>query len=166
MKKTLLAGVAAASLALSGLSATPAFADSGTQARNLIIGLGALAIIGAAINDSRSHAAPAPARPAPTRPDRFSRALPAQCLDRVDTRHGVVRLFDPSCLRANYAGARHLPDNCMEVVRGRYGRERGYDPQCLAAAGYSVEAQRWGRRDGGNGWGGGWGGQWGQDRRH
>lgn len=164
MKKTLLAGVAAASLALSGFAATPAAADSGTQARDLIIGLGALAIIGAAINDSRSHAAPAPILPrtAP-RPGRVRRALPAQCLDRVRTRHGPVRLFDPSCLRANYAGARHLPRRCMEVVRGRFGRERGYDPQCLRAAGYTVGPRRWG----GGGWHRGWGGgRLGEDRRY
>ncbi len=163
MTKTFLAGIMAASLAFTGLTAAPAQAEMNTQTRNLLIGLAATAIIAGAINNNRAgQAAPVQVQrndwtPAPAPQRSWSRVLPAACIVDLNGRRGDIRIFSERCLDRNYRFADRLPEQCAIRVRTRDGRVNGYDPRCLRDAGFTTDRRLdWGHR--------GWGqGDW--DRR-
>jgi hypothetical protein len=148
MTKTFIAGLVAASLALTGITATPARADN-EQLRNALIGIAALAIIGSAIKNSRSQPAVQPSPPPVAHPNPgFSRVLPAACLVSTAASRGNARIFSRHCLERNYRFAARLPGQCATAVPTRFGPQAGYDPYCLRRAGFSVDRpyRGWDRR--------------------
>lgn len=166
MFRTLTAAVVALGLALGGVAATPAEAQSRSGNRDLQRLLGGVAtviILGAAydhLRDKRKDKSRIETRHArspqyyePTRrydPDhrrnyrrddrhdsrRDSRIVPAQCLRQVDTRGGTQRFFAARCLERTMANANRLPQQCAIQVPGDRGNRWGYAPRCLRDYGW------------------------------
>ena len=155
MHRTFITSVVAAAIAITGLSATPARAADGSDVARFLAGLAALAIVGAAIRESRDRDkqvvsrrdvpfAPPPRqyhqgklKPRPLPPGLARRAvLPGQCLRSFDARHGQARLFGQRCLEKNYRHAGSLPQICAQRIRTKRGPRYGYDPRCLRQHGY------------------------------
>lgn len=147
MKKTLIAGLTAFSLALT--PAAPAQALSDEEVGQILFGLVALGVLGAAIKNNRSQqAAPAhqpqvsrnpPAfhAPAPRHQPRADPAvLPGRCLDRVLTHDGPRRIFGGRCLNRTYDHVANLPGQCRVRLHTSEGPRRGYDAFCLRNHGY------------------------------
>jgi hypothetical protein len=140
MTRSLIAAIAALSLALGGVTATPARADNSELGR-VLAGIALIAIIGAAINEgNRPQAEPAPQPPYGYPPMRY-RALPTACIESFDTRYGEERLFMRRCLERNYRYAAWLPQECLTSVRTRHGYREGYEPRCLRRAGFRWDAR-------------------------
>lgn len=138
MHRKFIALVLVAAVAITGLSAAPAFAD-GKTARQF----GALALLGIialAIQDSQRkrqvvthnyNVSPRPLPPKVTRMD-----LPRQCLRSHSVNGRNRNLFGVGCLNRNYGFTRSLPYACQLGFRDR-GRNRiGYEPVCLRERGY------------------------------
>jgi hypothetical protein len=128
------AAVAAAAIALAGLTATavPARAQNNDAAK-ILFGLTALAIIGAAI--ANANQPPPAAHPVhPVRPHRPAPPvhLPAHC----EIRTGQGSFYGARCLlRAGYEGP--LPQACARDIRTERGWRVVYDGACL------TEGRRW-----------------------
>lgn len=152
MLKSLIAGVTALSLTMA--SATP-IAAQGLDREDigkLLIGLAAAAVIGAAIEENREDNRPTQAHHNSNnwggidrnRTNNWSnlnrnsnrRALPRDCLRRVETRFGTQRMFGKRCLERNYRQVNSLPGRCAVRVYTDNGPRRGFDPQCLREQGY------------------------------
>ena len=160
MYRKFIATVAAASIALTTLGSLPAFAGD-RQTANTIAAILGLAVVGKIIHDRNDkkkqagnhqknpiyhapeyekpiHREPAyqpprydQPRPRPL-PDRVSRKLlPQECLRRVKTHRGKVRMFSSRCLQRNYRFARRLPRQCNYVFNTRRGERLGYEARCL-----------------------------------
>lgn len=166
MKKSLIATVLAATLALTSFS-TPAMADRGETQRT-IVGLTALAIIAAAIaNQNKKKGSAVVTRdPKPDyRPDdrpyedwRWKddrrhdkwdrdhrdarRALPAACAFDIRTHNGRSVVLGKACLQERFDNARRLPRSCEFPVRTRNGVRDVYGARCLEQNGYRIEARR------------------------
>jgi len=153
MLKSLIAGVAALSLTLA--SATP-MAAQGLDREDmgkLLIGLVAVAVIGAAIEENRDDKRTTQVHHnrnnnwnGINRNNNWSnlnnnnnnrrRALPRECLRRVETRFGTQRMFGQLCLERNYRQINSLPGRCAVRFYTDNGPRRGFDPQCLREQGY------------------------------
>ena len=150
MRKRLISGLMAVSLCLS--AANPAAADNQREDRTrLLLGLTALAVIGAALADApeaeprTSEANHRGIRPgsgwadlgAQERQRHAARfALPGQCLQTVRAGGNRLELYDWSCLDRRYAGVNQLPAQCAVRFYTANGPRDGFDPQCLRDAGY------------------------------
>lgn len=157
MSRPFIAAVVAASLALSGLSATTAQAGNRDVAR-AIAGIAAVAIIAGALSDrdnnrNRGYVTrrydPAPVinpRPLPRRAQRH--ALPRHCMIRAQSRYGQPRrVFGARCLNRNYRFTDSLPRACAVRIGGNshrgnhrnanFGRT-GYGVGCLRQHGYHL----------------------------
>jgi hypothetical protein len=64
------------------------------------------------------------------------RALPRDCLQSVETRHGWRRIYDQDCLADRHTYTGSLPQVCRVQLTTWGGVRRGYDAQCLSDAGY------------------------------
>ena len=159
MLKSLIAGATALSLTFA--TVTPAQANSVDRedVGKLLIGLAAVAVIGAAIeNNNRSdnritpvhdwpHRAP---HVNPHRPHDWSgignrnnrRVLPRDCMRRVETRFGDIRMFGHRCLERNYRHIDSLPRRCAVRVYSNNGPRRGFDPLCLREQGYRSDRRQ------------------------
>ncbi|MFC3612191.1 hypothetical protein ACFORG_00340 [Lutimaribacter marinistellae] len=155
MHRKFIALVVSTAIAITGLSAAPARA---ADPHDILGGLAALAILGAAINHydkkrererarsyqppvTRNHSyhdQPGPRLPAKKLPDRVRQYdLPSQCLRQVDSyRRGPV--LGSRCLQRNYAWADRLPRSCEVDVRMGDRFRRAYDTRCLRQQGYRV----------------------------
>lgn len=72
-------------------------------------------------------------------PDRVNRKLlPEECLRRVKTRRGSVRMFPNRCLERNYRFAHRLPRQCNYIFNTRRGERRGYEARCLREHGFRL----------------------------
>lgn len=150
--------IAAAALALSTFTASPAFADNDARDR-VIAGAVLLGIIALAVREQREErdrAAQAPVvrHPEPIQrqysPTPLSRGpevsrdyrdpaqLPVQCFQDLRTDEGPRRVFDAECLEFHYPFARFLPGACAGTVQmnGRFAAV--YWPRCLSDAGYRL----------------------------
>jgi hypothetical protein len=151
MLKSLIAGVAALSLTLA--SAAPAAAGNldREDVGKLLIGLAAVAVIGAAIEQNRDDTRSTPVHhnngwSGINRNNNWSnlrrnnnnsrRVLPHDCIRRVETRFGTQRMFGKRCLERNYRHVSNLPGRCAVRVYTDNGPRRGFDPQCLREQGY------------------------------
>ncbi|MTJ04756.1 MAG: hypothetical protein FH759_08715 [Sediminimonas qiaohouensis] len=153
MSRPFIAAVVAASLALSGLSATTAQAGNRDVAR-AIAGIAAVAIIAGALSDrdnrrNRGHVTrrydPDPVvipRPLPRRVQRHS--LPRHCMIRAQSRYGEPRrVFGSRCLNRHFRYTDSLPRACAVRIGGNhhrhanYGRH-GYSVGCLRQHGYHL----------------------------
>jgi len=135
MKNHLTAGLLAAALTLGGLTATPVSADS-EDTTKIIVGLAALALIGAAISSHNDRE-----EEEEEREDERRRILPRECLAAYDTSDGRVALFGQQCLMEEYSYSARLPLTCAVTIRSRGVFYSGFAPQCLHDAGYRVSGQ-------------------------
>lgn len=72
-------------------------------------------------------------------PDRVSRKLlPQECLRRVKTHRGHVRMFASRCLQRNYSYTHRLPRQCNYTFNTRRGDRRGYEARCLREHGFRL----------------------------
>lgn len=163
--------IIAASMAVTGLSAAPARADSEDVAK-VIAGVTALAILGAAIAEAKDNKDRVVTRNlghlrhdnrhrgngrklghrrhghdgARPLPDRVKRKLiPDACRVQARARHGQsIRGFGRWCLVRHYGYVNSLPRNCESRVRSRHGHMRTiYRGRCLYRHGYRAANARW-----------------------
>lgn len=142
--KQLLASALIATLALTS-SAAPAYAgDRDEDIAKLLFGLATIAIIGKAIENRNDRDQRPPAQLHNPRPadginiPRNRRVLPGQCLTRVNTYNGSVRMFGKRCMRNNYRFTDRLPVRCEITVQGQRNLRHGYRPRCLERFGFTL----------------------------
>ncbi len=152
MKAILLITATAVAMALTPPAQAQTQRSTGEQ---IALGVAIAAIVGLALkhrkDDDRSAQNPHTRnnlvlpQPQPQRnrtTPRNRAALSADCIRRLDTPHGRVRLMLQRCLSRTtvHATLVNLPDHCFSRVRTTQGeRRRGYRPRCLRRAGYSIE---------------------------
>ena len=147
MHRKFIALIIASALAITTLSAAPARA-SDDDAAKFLAGFLALALIGAAIKNSRDNDAPVVSRatpprhprvhprPVPVQPARY--VLPGQCLRNYSFFGGPKRLLGLRCLQNRYRYTASLPYACrVQINAGRVTRT-GYEPLCLRERGYRI----------------------------
>jgi len=147
--------VAAAAIALVGVSAAPAHAEQNDVAKALAAVLG-IAVIGKIIHDRNKrdddvvqrrrpddrvsrphrHVDPVHPRPLPRRANR--KLLPQNCFRSFDTHQGRVRMFGRNCLQKHYAFADRLPRECRQRIKTHRGKRVGYGARCLRDYGYQL----------------------------
>lgn len=153
MSRKFITTIVAAAIAVTTISATPAFAD-GHRTRDdqlgaLLLGAAAIFVIGKAINDrkKRENKAQVTTRnvapqytPQHSEPPRATRksVLPAYCVRNLNTADGRQRVVGLLCLERNYGNVDHLPRNCLRGVETRNGQRWGYAPRCLRRNGYRI----------------------------
>lgn len=162
MHRKFIALIVATAIAITGVSASQArAADTG----DIIGGLAALAIIGAAVNHyqkqnrkqvevSRHQYKPKPqyvyprakkpvkkhhVRPLPKRVARYD--LPQRCLRTFDAYSKKRPLLGPNCLKRHYKYANNLPYQCKVGFWNGKTVKRAYEPTCLRQKGYRVVYQ-------------------------
>lgn len=146
-----IALILAVSVAVTSLSAVPAYADGKTARQFGWLAL--LAVIGLAVQDSNRKRAAAnnnytynppgtsttPPRPLP--PHVSQKVLPRKCL-RVHNVNGQRRkMFGLWCLKQNFAHVRSLPYACQLGYSGPRGNRVAYEPLCLRERGYVTAAR-------------------------
>lgn len=161
MHRKFIALIVASAIAVTGLSASQARA---ADTRDIIGGLAAIAIIGAAIHHyekdkskkkasrkkSYVHKQPKHVYKKPTvkkhhvrrKPQRVARYdLPHRCL-RTYKGYGPNRkLLGPSCLTKHYKYSNSLPHQCKVGFWNGNKVSRAYEPACLRQQGYRVVYQ-------------------------
>ncbi len=158
MFKPLIAGITALSLTLASTTPLQAQGLDREDVGKLLIGLAAVAVIGAAIEENRdrnkdrnrsTQVHDTPQWNGINRNNNWSdlnrqhqsnsnarRVLPHACLRTVETRFGHQRIFGQRCLERNYRHVNRLPDRCAVRLYTNDGPRRGYDPLCLREQGY------------------------------
>jgi len=155
MFKFLTAPVLATSIALTGFSTTPVRADDSDVAK-FIAGFAALAIIGAAINESQSnkkvtvhkhynkpkvHHRPHvhhTYKPKPQPKPKMTKVVPARCLVHLNTRDGKRRGFGNGCLSKYSRHYKNLPRYCKSTVKSNGQWRTYFNAQCLQNAGWRM----------------------------
>jgi hypothetical protein len=152
MKRTLLATLAAAALALSPAAVRPAVAEGGGELLGLLLGIGTVYAIGKGIEQARTpEAEPAQIVPQPVdwraepdaRADGYrwampQRTVPRDCLSTFDTWHGELRGFSASCLARTMPRPERLPSLCAIDTRIRDHDTRIYSARCLQLKGWDI----------------------------
>ncbi len=154
MHRKFIAVIIATAVAITGISASKARA---ADAHDILGGLAAVAILGAAINHyskkSRHdyvqpvtrHPYPAPSvprvkprhvGPIPNRVARYD--LPQHCLKTFNRYSKKRPLLGKSCLKKHYKHASHLPRACEVGFWNGKKVKRAYEPACLRQKGYRV----------------------------
>lgn len=144
-----IALILATAVAVTSLSAVPAYADGKTARQFGWVAL--LAVIGLAVQDSNRRRAvtnnnytytppkthsthSTPPRPLPPQVSR--KLLPHKCL-RVHNVNGQRRkLFGLYCLKRNFSYVSSLPYACQRGYSSNHGNRIGYEPFCLRERGY------------------------------
>ena len=156
LHRRFIAVVLAASVAVTGFTAAPARADE--DFGKILAGLAAIAIIGAAIENSRddnvhvvtrqkvrvkpykghNHAQPHNHDGPRNLPPRVARYdLPGKCVQTFRAHNGT-RVLGLNCLKNNYRHVGSLPKACrLSVDKGRKQRV-GYETLCLRERGYRI----------------------------
>ena len=148
MHKTFIAGLTALSLTFTTAGPVQAQGVSEDQLGRILFGLFAAAAVAKIVE---GHQADAPTATLVTRPkpkvqdhrddraaERARMTLPRQCLRRVETRRGTLRVMAQRCMRRNFDHVRQLPDACHVVRRTNDRRIRGWKVGCLRDAGYRL----------------------------
>lgn len=154
MLKSLIAGITALSMTLASTMPAQANGLDREDVGKLLIGLAAVAVIGAAIENNndrdddrstrvhdRTYRAPQVTPPRHNDWTSLNRhnsrwTLPYDCIRRVETRFGDIRMFGQRCLERNYRHVNSLPGRCAVRVYSNDGPRRGFDPLCLREEGY------------------------------
>jgi hypothetical protein len=154
MFKPLIAGITALSLTLATTAPLHAQSIDRENVGKLLIGLAAVAVIGAAIEENRDRSRSTPVHDnrqtgGINRNNSWSdlnrnhrhnndarRVLPGGCLRTVETRFGNQRMFGQRCLERNYRHASRLPERCAVRLYTNDGPRRGFDPLCLREQGF------------------------------
>lgn len=141
MKSRLIAAVAAASLALTSMAATPAQALSDRERDALKIIAGAV-ILGAIINEAQKDKKEKKRKRDPE-PVRYrNRIVPAACVYDVKSGKGRRDVVSRACME-DYGLARRLPADCAFEIRTNRGNRLVYGPRCLEDYGYRIEGVRY-----------------------
>lgn len=152
MHRKFIGLVVATAVAITGFSASRARA---ADAHDILGGLAAIAIIGAAVNyynkeqrqervTRQYNYAPPPQqvrrpdhiRPLPRRVARYD--LPQRCLKTYKGYSKKRPLLGPRCLEKNYKHANSLPQKCKVGFWNGKKVKRAYEPACLRRKGYRV----------------------------
>ena len=154
MFKPLIAGITALSLTFATTAPLQAQSINREDVGKLLIGLAAVAVIGAAIEENRDRTRSTPVHDnhrsseitrnnswsdlgRPQQTNRDARlVLPSACLRNVDTRFGTQRMFGKRCLERNYRHASRLPERCAVRLYTNDGPRSGFDPLCLRDQGF------------------------------
>ena len=150
LQKRFIATIAAAAIAVTGISAAPARAGDDDAAAAIAALLG-LAVIGAVIADKRKDKkervhvtkkhpqhVQRPLHPRPLPPRVSRKLLPQQCLRSFQTYNGPARIFGQRCLHRNYGFVHTLPRHCHREVYTDRGWRQGYGARCLRREGYQL----------------------------
>lgn len=151
MHKKFIALIVGVAMAVTGVSASQARA---ADAGDILGGLAAIAIIGAAVNHYNkekrkdreratrqyTHVDPKPrnVKPLPKRVARYD--LPQRCL-RTFNAYGQRPLLGTGCLNKHYKHANSLPQECKVGFWNGKKVKRAYEPACLRQQGYRVVYQ-------------------------
>ena len=141
MTKKLIAPVLAATLAMTSISATPAFAKPNDGVR-ILQGLAALYIISRVVKDSHTpKVAPVvPAeRPTVRRPRdrRLAWDVPRRCLKTYYTNRGERRAIGARCVRRNAPNV-VLPRQCERRLSTDRGRRVVFSRRCVREHGFQI----------------------------
>ncbi|WP_052265287.1 hypothetical protein [Ruegeria sp. ANG-R] len=159
MHRKFIALIVATAVFITGLSASQARA---ADTRDILGGLAAIAIIGAAVNHyhqekkrdeeaerrKRHKRAEAKAkkakkkhkvRPLPNRVARYD--LPYRCMRTFNAYSADRQLLGPNCLKKHYKHADSLPSQCKVGFWNGKKVKRAYEPACLRQKGYRVVYQ-------------------------
>ncbi|WP_170457356.1 hypothetical protein [Ruegeria arenilitoris] len=154
MHRKFIALVVATAVAITGVSASQAKA---ADAHDILGGLAAIAIIGAAVNhynkEKRKESVtrqnnyvhqpqnvrPDHIRPLPRRVARYD--LPQRCLKTYNGYSKKRPLLGPNCLEKHYKHANSLPQQCKVGFWDGKKVRRAYEPACLRQKGYRVVYQ-------------------------
>jgi hypothetical protein len=145
LHRKFIAGVVILSISITSLAAAPARADDDTK--RAIAAILGLAILGAAISESRkdrktvAKPVPRPGKVVPPRPlpDRVSRKLlPQQCLRSFPVDRGYMSAFGQRCLHHHYAFTNRLPARCYSQIRTDWGLRGVYRAHCLRREGFQL----------------------------
>lgn len=155
----LIGTMTAATIAITSLGITPAYADRDDRAARAVATVLGIAVLGAIIHDrnkdEKSHKPtvrrhpvqvhrkvqkPRAHRVAPKPlPKRVNRKLvPQNCLQSFRTRQGRTQMFGQRCLQRSHTNVNHLPQRCFQRIRTREGHLAGYDARCLSKHGYQL----------------------------
>lgn len=164
MSRKFIAAVLAVATSIAAVTAAPARAASEEDIARILGAAATVFIIGKAIEQSRDkdrddhkkntyvgsnsqkykphvqpnrHYTPPKAVPRHARPNRGKAALPAQCVQRVNSGR-VNRVVMEHCLDRSFRGARNLPRSCRMTVSTGHGRRTAYALPCLRDHGYSI----------------------------
>ena len=145
MHRKFIAFILAASVAVTGLSAAPAYAD-GKTARQLgwlaLLGVVALAVQDA--NRKRTvtkNTYNYPTSPRPLPPQVSRKTLPQTCLRSHNVNGYRRNLFGLACLKQNYAYVGSLPYACQLGYSNGRRNLVGYEPTCLRERGYRTASR-------------------------
>lgn len=155
MKTRLISLAAAAAVALSSVAA-PAVASDRIVQRNILLGLGALAIIGAATADQNRRNGNVERHDNRWDGDRWDddrwdgrrddrrwrNSLPIACQFRVNTRDGSRQVLGSNCLEQYRVATHRLPNQCEFTIRTNRGPRDVFGSHCLERSGYRIEARR------------------------
>ncbi|WP_170372960.1 hypothetical protein [Ruegeria arenilitoris] len=154
MHRKFIALVVATAVAITGVSASQAKA---ADAHDILGGLAAIAIIGAAVNHYNKekrkervtrqnnyvykpqNVRPDHIRPLPRRVARYD--LPQRCLKTYNGYSKKRPLLGPNCLEKHYKHANSLPQQCKVGFWDGKKVKRAYEPACLRQKGYRVVYQ-------------------------
>lgn len=75
----------------------------------------------------------------PPKPAYDHRALPAQCLDKIETRYGRQAIYDTRCMSQFSNLVAQLPQGCRVRVVTWGATRDGYDAPCLRDRGYFTD---------------------------
>lgn len=143
--KKLFTTLIAGSVALAGMTATPARADADDFAK-VIVGFAALAMIANALDDDDRGYVHRPHRDhnyKPQRPHKYKnhharKNLPAKCVRRHETNRGRVVFLGRVCLKNQYSHFNSLPNACKVQSNTYKGMRYGYQISCLRNKGYRL----------------------------
>ncbi|MGV6804368.1 MAG: hypothetical protein ACWA49_09185 [Ruegeria sp.] len=154
MHRKFIAFVVATAVAITGISASQARA---ADAHDILGGLAAIAIIGAAVNHFNKQQRqdrvtrqynflqppkqtyPRHVRPLPKRVARYD--LPQRCLKTYKSFSNKRPLLAPKCLDKYYKHTNSLPHQCKVGFWNGKKVNRAYEPACLRQKGYRVVYQ-------------------------
>ena len=125
IRRSLTSTLAAAAVALTGMTAAPTQARADDDLIKFLLGATALAIVvqGVKSGNARVHV-----------PQQAPNVLPAHCAETLRIRDRNVSVYNAHCL--NNAHLRGLPDQCHEVVRTNHGNRGVYRARCLTRNGF------------------------------
>lgn len=136
MSNRIMAGVLAASVALTSIGSAPAAAKDAGEVGRILLGAGALLIIGSSIarGGNNGHVTRHVPPPVVVHPPR--RVVPAACLRHNQFAEGPRKYFGQHCLRKNMAHANRLPGACLRRVWTPRGERNVFSARCLRKSGW------------------------------
>lgn len=141
MAKKFIATVLAASIAFTSVSVAPARAADSGEIGRLILGAGALIIIGSAIANSNNNTTVTRHQPRvihrPHVTPRHRKVAPAACVRNSKWERGPRRILTRGCVNKNMRHADRLPNVCKTRIKGKNGARTVFGAKCLRNHGWT-----------------------------